>query len=167
MSSRAPVHRPGQILLSKGGRRWKRNMVSSKQRLVEVGDDGSHWQSGCDCRWEAAWNREGTWPGWKQYRQPKTPRLGGQGGLDTSGWGKRPGAGLVKGGGESPGWSKPAWTRMRNGGEAEGQFGCQRAGSKPEEGAGTIQGRELALPRAQVKPNFSKIYIKKLSRFVS
>ena len=34
-------------------------------------------------------------------------------------------------------------------------------------GAGTIQGRELALPRAQVKPNFSKIYIKKLSRFVS
>lgn len=60
LGSRVPVHCPRQVLLSKGKRRWKRNMVSSKQQLIDYGE-----------------GRRRT-----LRSPPKTPRLGGQCGLD-------------------------------------------------------------------------------------
>ena len=73
-------------------------MVSSKQRLIEVGDDGSQAgtvggkQQGTERGRGQGGSSVGSPAVAKDAAKPKTPRLGGQGGLDTSSWGKGPGA---------------------------------------------------------------------------
>ena len=95
---RSHVQELSSRALVEGKAAVERNMVSRMQRVLEVGDDDS--QAGT-----VGGRQQGTEKGPGQGRssvgspavakdaaKPKTPRLGGQGGLDTSSWGKGPGA---------------------------------------------------------------------------